>query len=64
MRVERLAIGGDAAAAAAQARAMAPGGASVADAVTALVAAVRDEATPRCASWSPGMTAATAARCA
>ena len=42
LRVERLAVGEDPEAAAAQARAMAPGGASVADAVTALVAAVRD----------------------
>jgi histidinol dehydrogenase len=42
LRVERITVGGDPVGAAAQARALAPGGASVADAVTALVTAVRD----------------------
>src|SRR5215210_3109638 len=42
LRVERLQVGEDASVAAARARALAPGGASVTDAVTALVAAVRD----------------------
>ena len=42
MRVERLQVGEDPAGTAARARALAPGGASVTDAVAALVAAVRD----------------------
>ena len=42
MRVERLEVGGDPSGAAARARGLAPGGAAVTDAVTALVSAVRD----------------------